>query len=473
MMIMDNTLHEKNLSYRFPKNFWWGSAASGPQTEGAANMDGRKPSIWDYWYSSQPECFHNGVGPEKTSNFYHMFKEDIQLMKETGHTSFRTSIQWSRLIPDGVGEVNEKAVTFYNQVIDELLVNGIEPFINLYHFDMPMCMQEKGGWESREVIDAYVNFAKTCFTLFGDRVKYWFTFNEPIVPVEAGYLYDLHYPNVVDFKRAATVAHHTIVAHAKAVQAFKKCNLDGKIGIILNLTPSYPRSQDAADVEAAHIADLFFNRSFLDPVTKGEYPKDLVEILRERELLPAVEPCDLEVIRNNPIDILGVNYYQPRRVKAKEQPVPNDAPFMPEHLFDPYIMPNRKINPHRGWEICEEVIYDIMINIRDQYGNMPFFISENGMGVEGEAKFRNEEGFIEDDYRIEFIQEHLKWVHKGLQEGANCLGYHLWTFMDNWSWTNAYKNRYGLVEVDITNDFNRTIKKSGRWYKELSENNGF
>ncbi|MFP5108791.1 glycoside hydrolase family 1 protein [Neobacillus sp. C211] len=470
---MDNRLQEYNLTYRFPKNFWWGSAASGPQTEGAALMDGRKQSIWDYWSSVEPACFHHGVGPEHTSDFYHRFKEDIQLMKETGHNSFRTSIQWSRLIPDGTGEVNGKAVAFYNQVIDELIAHDIEPFMNLYHFDMPMCMQEKGGWESREVIDAYVNYAETCFRLFGDRVKYWFTFNEPIVPVEAGYLYNWHYPNIVDFKRGATVAHYTIVAHAKAVEAFRKINVDGKIGIILNLTPTYPRSQAAEDVKAAHISDLFFNRSFLDPVTKGEYPRDLIDILNERDLLPAVEAGDLEVIRNNPIDLLGVNYYQPRRVKAKEKPEPENAPFMPEHLFDPYIMPGRKINPHRGWEICEEVIYDIMIDLRDNYRNLPFFISENGMGVEGEEKFRHVEGFIEDDYRIEFIQEHLKWVHKALEEGANCLGYHLWTFMDNWSWTNAYKNRYGLVEVDLKNDLTRTVKKSGKWYKQLSENNGF
>ncbi|WML41368.1 glycoside hydrolase family 1 protein [Neobacillus sp. OS1-2] len=471
---MEKVSCENQVNYRFPNGFWWGSAASGPQTEGAADLDGRKPSIWDYWYSIEPNCFHHGVGPENTSNFYHQFKEDIQLMKETGHNSFRTSIQWSRLIPNGVGEVNQQAVDFYNRVIDELIATDIEPFMNLYHFDMPMCMQEKGGWESREVVDAYVNYAATCFQLFGDRVKYWFTFNEPIVPVEASYLYDLHYPHIIDFKRGAAVAHNTIVAHAKAVEAFKKVHLgDAKIGIILNLTPSYPRSQDPEDVKAAHIADQFFNRSFLDPVTKGEYPKDLIEILKDKEVLPTVEPGDLEVIRNNPIDLLGVNYYQPRRVKAKEEPVPAGTPFMPEHLFDPYIMPGRKINPHRGWEICEEVIYDIMIDIRDHYGNLPFFISENGMGVEGEAKFRNPEGFIEDDYRIEFIQEHLKWVHKGLQEGANCLGYHLWTFMDNWSWTNAYKNRYGLVEVDRENNFKRTIKKSGRWYKQVAEHNGF
>ncbi|GGB42029.1 glycoside hydrolase family 1 protein [Fictibacillus barbaricus] len=466
-------MNETNQTYSFPSDFWWGSAASGPQTEGAAKEDGRKPSIWDYWYSKQPECFHGEVGPEHTSNFYHMYKEDIQLMKKTGHNSFRTSIQWSRLIPDGKGTINEKAVQFYNDVINELIANDIEPIMNLYHFDMPMCMQEKGGWESREVVDAYVEYAKTCFELFGDRVKYWFTFNEPIVPVEASYLYNLHYPHIVDFKRGAQVAHNTIVAHAKAVAVYKKLNLNGRIGIILNLTPSYPRSKKEEDVQAAHIADLFFNRSFLDPVTKGVYPAGLIEILKERNLLPAVEEGDLEIIQSNPIDLLGVNYYQPRRVKAKEEQVPPEKPFMPEHLFDPYIKPDRKINPHRGWEICEEVIYDIMINIRDHYDNIPFFISENGMGVEGEEKFRNHEGYIEDDYRIEFIQEHLKWVHKGLQEGANCLGYHLWTFMDNWSWANAYKNRYGLVEVDLNRDFKRTIKKSGQWYKALTDNHGF
>lgn len=181
----------------------------------------------------------------------------------------------------------------------------------------------------------------------------------------------------------------------------------------------------------------------------------------------------MEVIRNNPIDLLGVNYYQPLRVKAKENPEPDNAPFMPEHLFDPYIMPGRRINPHRGWEIAEEAVYDIMIDLRDHYRNIPFFISENGMGVEGEEKFRNEEGYIEDEYRIEFVKEHLKWVHKGIQEGANCLGYHIWTFMDNWSWANAYKNRYGLVEVDLKNGRKRTVKKSGKWYKLLAENNGF
>lgn len=464
----------KKVDYKFPEGFLWGSAASGPQTEGAALVGGRKPSIWDHWFQIDPDRFHNKIGPEHTSNFYYQYKEDIRLMKETGHNSFRTSIQWSRLIPDGIGSINPEAVDFYNRVIDEMIANDVEPYMGLFHFDMPMAMQELGGWESYEVVNAYAAYAKACFELFGDRVKNWVTFNEPIVPVEGGYLYDFHYPNVVDFKRAAQVAYHTVLAHAKAVEAYHGLELGGRIGVVLNLTPSYPRSQNPADVKAAHIADLFFNRSFLDPSVKGEFPAELVEILKERDMLPAqIRKEDLAIIKNNIIDFLGVNYYQPRRIKAKEYAIHPDAPFMPEHLFDNYIMPNRKMNVHRGWEICEKAIYDMAIDLRDNYGNIPYYISENGMGVEGEEKFRNAEGYIEDDYRIEFITEHLKWLHKAIEEGSNCFGYHLWTCMDCWSWANSYKNRYGLIEVDLANDFKRTVKKSGRWYKELSDNNGF
>ena len=463
------------VEYKFPEGFLWGSASSGPQTEGGALEGGRKPSIWDHWYELEPNRFHNQVGPQHTSNFYHQYQEDIALMKETGHNSFRTSIQWSRLIPDGIGEINGEAVNFYNAVIDELIANDIEPFMNLFHFDMPLEMQEIGGWENRAVVDAFATYAKTCFELFGDRVKYWITFNEPIVPVEGGYLYDFHYPNVVNFQRAATVAHHTIVAHALAVQAYRALDLDGKIGTVLNLTPFYPRStENLADVRAAHLADLFFTRSFLDPVLKGEYPVELVEIMGEYDVLPTdVRESDLAIIKNNSIDFIGLNYYQPRRVKLKEYAVNPDAPFMPNHLFDNYEMPGRKMNVHRGWEICEQAIYDMAMDIYHNYGNIPFYISENGMGVEGEEKFRNAAGYIEDDYRIAFIEGHLKYLHQAIEEGANCFGYHLWTFADNWSWTNAYKNRYGLIEVDIHHDFKRTMKKSGRWYKALADNNGF
>lgn len=415
--------------------------------------------------------FPSGVGPANTSGFYQHWKQDIALLKQLQHNSFRTSLSWSRLIPDGTGEVNPEAVDFYNNVIDELLAQGITPFITLFHFDMPMVMQEKGGWENREVVEAFGRYARTCFTLFGNRVKHWFTFNEPIVPVEGGYLYDFHYPNVVDFKRAATVAYHTVLAHSTAVRAYRAGNYDGEIGVVLNLTPSYPRSQNPADVKAAHHADLLFNRSFLDPVLKGEYPADLVELLKQYDQLPACQPGDSQLIAEGKIDLLGINYYQPRRVKCRDNAVNPDAPFMPESLFDYYEMPGRKMNPYRGWEIYEPGIYDIITNLRDNYGNPHCFISENGMGVENEQRFIQDDQ-INDNYRIEFVSEHLKWLHKGINEGCHCLGYHMWTFIDNWSWLNGYKNRYGFVQLDLATQ-KRTVKKSGEWFAKTAANNGF
>ncbi|WP_373808552.1 glycoside hydrolase family 1 protein [Streptococcus ferus] len=460
--------------YLFPKNFFWGTASSGPQTEGRFDGDGKGDNIWDFWYEKEPHRFFNQVGPDKTSYNYKRFKEDVALMKATGHNSFRTSIQWSRLIPDGTGEVNPEAVAFYNAYIDEQIKNGIEPFMNLYHFDMPMPLQEKGGWLNRETVKAYVHYAKICFELFGDRVKYWFTHNEPIVPVEGGYLYDFHYPNEKNLRHAIQVGFNEALASALAIQTYHE-DQDGQIGIILNLTPSYPRDENnPEDVKAAKIADAFFNRSFLDPAIKGEYPEDLVAIVKELDMVPEHTAADLEVIKQHTIDILGVNYYQPRRIKAKDNPADKnpDCP-MPEDYFDNYDMPGKKMNPYRGWEIYEKGIYDIMINVRDNYGNIPCFISENGMGVEGEERYINADGQIEDDYRIDFIKDHLRYLHQAIQEGANCLGYHMWTCMDNWSWTNAYKNRYGLIAVDLDKEGKRTIKKSGYFFKELADKNGF
>lgn len=463
---------EKNI-YQFPKDFWWGSASSATQMEGFSGADGKGKNIWDHWYETEPNRFHQGIGPDKTSLFYTNFIDDIHLMKETGHNSFRFSISWSRLFPKGRGEMNPKAIDFYNSVIDTLLENGIEPFVNLYHFDMPMAMQEEGGWESRSVVDAYVEYASACFENFGDRVMKWFTHNEPIVPVECGYLYGYHYPAFCDFGKAVQVGFHSVLASAKAIKAYHDKELGGKIGIILNVTPSYPRSNHPADVDAAEKADLLFNRSFLDPSVKGTFPEKLIEMLRVENFLPKYLTEDLDIIRDNTVDLLGINYYQPRRVKAKEN-IPNpNAPFMPERYFDHYDMPGKKVNPYRGWEIYEKGVYDILKNIQENYGNIECFISESGMGVEAEERFKDESGMIQDDYRITFYEDHLKWIHQALNEGANVKGYHVWTFMDNWSWLNSYKNRYGLVEVDLTKNFRRTIKKSGIWYKQLSDNNGF
>ncbi|EAW0530942.1 glycoside hydrolase family 1 protein, partial [Listeria monocytogenes] len=277
-----------------------------------------------------------------------------------------------------------------------------------------------------------------------------------------------------NMKHAVQVGFHETLASAKAIKVYHEMNLDGEIGIILNLTPSYPRDEnDPEDVKAAQIADAFFNRSFLDPAVKGTFPEELVTIVKELDMVPAMEADDLQTIRENTIDLLGINYYQPRRIMKKESPIDEAKSPMPDDYFDNYDMPNKKMNPYRGWEIYEKGIYDILTNTRENYGNIKCYISENGMGVEGEERFVNADGVIEDDYRIEFVSDHLKYVHQAIQEGTNCVGYHMWTCMDNWSWTNAYKNRYGFISVDLANDAKRTVKKSGRWFKEVSDNNGF
>ena len=433
--------------------------------------------MFDHWYDIEPDAFFDKVGPNVASNFYNSYKEDLAMIKEIGLNSFRTSIQWTRLIKDfETAEVDEDGVRFYNDMIDECLKNGLIPIINLHHFDLPVELYKKyGGWESKHVVDLFVKFAEKAFELFGDRVKYWTTFNEPIVVVEGQYLYKFHYPCLVDGKKAAQVMFNINLASAKAIEAYRKgeYNKDGgKIGIVLNLTPSYPRSESKEDLAAAKFADDFFNNSFLDPAIKGKFPEYLVEKLTEDKVLWEATEEEIAIIKDNTIDFLGVNYYQPRRVKAKEEAYDEALGWMPDKYFDNYIMPGRRMNPYRGWEIYPEAMYDIAMNLKNNYNNIPWYISENGMGVEGEDRYKNEDGIIEDDYRIDFIKEHLEHLHRGIEEGSNCFGYHTWTPIDCWSWLNAYKNRYGYISVDLDTQ-KKTIKKSGRWIKEVTENNGF
>lgn len=457
---------------KFPENFYWGSSISAEQSEGRLIGDKKGLTVWDKFYELESYKFHNNIGPNKTSDIINKFREDIKLLKETGHNAFRTSISWSRLIPNGEGEINEEAYKFYREYFTLLRDNGIEPMVNLYHFDTPLNLQEKyDGFASKTVVEAYKNYAKNCFELFGDIVKIWFTFNEPIVSVECGYLKQYHYPLEVNPKKAVQVGYNIALASAKAIKEFKNIVKDGKIGIILNLTPAYPRSNNEFDLEAAEIAELFANKSFLDPAVKGFYDEKLINILKKHNLIPKYTEEELSIIRDNVVNILGINYYQPLRVKAKENlPNPN-YPFMPEFYYDYYIMPGRRMNPHRGWEIYPKAMYDIAKNIKDNYNNIEWLIMENGMGVEGEEKYRIN-GVIEDDYRIEFFKEHLTYLHKGILEGSNCKGYLVWTTIDCWSWLNAYKNRYGLIELDYDTS-ERRIKKSGYWFKKLSSNNGF
>ncbi|MEG1481096.1 glycoside hydrolase family 1 protein [Clostridium sp.] len=459
----------------FPKDFWWGAATSGPQSEGDFNKIHK--NVFDYWYEIEPEIFYDNVGPNVASNFYNDYKEDLKKISSIGLNSFRTSIQWTRLIKDfETGEPCNDAVDFYNDVIDNCILNGMEPIMNLHHFDLPVELYNKyGGWESKHVVELFVIFAKKAFELFGDRVKFWTTFNEPIVVVEGQYLYGFHYPKLVDGKKAVQVAFNINLASAKAINAFKSARFNesgGKIGTILNLTPAYPRSSNKNDLEASEFVESFFNRLFLDPAVKGTFPEKLVEIFKADNVLWQSTKEEEELIKNNTVDFLGVNYYQPSRVKAKESEFDNKVGWMPDKYFDRYDMPNKRMNPYRGWEIYPKCLYDISKNIKDNYNNIPWYVSENGMGVKGEQVYADANGVIQDDYRIDFIQEHLYYLSKGIEEGSNCFGYHLWTPIDCWSWCNAYRNRYGYISLDLKTG-EKIIKKSGMWIKDVAKNNSF
>ncbi len=455
---------------QFPKTFFWGGATSGPQTEGS--FDKLHDSVFDYWFKQEPEKFHQGVGPGVASDFYHQYPEDIKRLKAIGFNSFRTSIQWTRLIKDfETGEVDPKGLQFYNQMIDALLAADIKPIINLHHFDLPVELLKHGGWTSRHVVDLFVLFAQKAFECFGDRVKYWTTFNEPIVVVEGQYLYQFHYPNEVDGKKAVQALYHLNLASAKAIRAFRDMGLDakgGEIGIILNLTPAYPKDpENPGDALAARYADAFFNQSFLDIALKGKFDDFFLDWMKRDGMMWQDEAEDAQVFEQAIVDFLGVNYYQPRRVQEKVN-TETFKTWMPEKYFDYYEMPGRRMNPYRGWEIYPEAIFDIAMNLKENYGNPKWFISENGMGIENEERFLQADGEIKDDDRIDFYREHLEALHRGIAAGANCFGYHVWTPIDCWSWCNAYKNRYGFIAVDLTTQ-KRKIKRSGYWFKRLAD----
>lgn len=449
---------------QFPKNFLWGAATSAPQSEGAALIDGKSPSTWDKWFELEPNRFYANQGPSITSDVYHQYKEDTKRMKAIGMNSFRTSISWTRLLPDGK-TLNPKAVAFYRDYFRHLRNEEIEPIINLFHFDMPWWLMEKGGWEVRDSVEAFAFYAKVAFEQFGDLVKKWTTFNEPIVHIECGYLAEYHYPAKHDFRLAVQVGYHTLMAHVRAVEEFRKVAVkNGEIGIILNVSPAYPRSESKEDLQAKTAADNLSIYSFLDPAVLGEIPETLIEILREKNALPFIEQEDKGLIAKNTVDFVGMNYYQPARVQAAKTC---------EKLYDPYIWPDRRMNEYRGWEIYPKALYDVAMMMKEKYNNIPWFVSENGMGVADEERFADKDGIIQDDYRVDFMKEHLEQLALGIEAGSNCFGYHTWTFVDCWSWLNGYRNRYGFYRVDIDNDCKHTIKKSGYWFKELTKNNGF
>ena len=458
------------MELRLPKDFFMGAAMSGPQTEGAYRTGGKLENIWDTWSDLSISDFYNKVGSYVGNNFYEKYEEDIKLFKSLGLDSFRTSIQWSRLM-DQDQKLNPEGADFYHKVCACAKEQRIELVMNLYHFDMPAYLFRKGGWENREVVEAYATYARTAFREFGKEITYWFTFNEPIVEPDQRYRDGLWYPFIQDAKRGMTVQYHLSLAHCLAVREFQKAKEEGfllpeaKIGLINCFAPPYTKEDPSPeDLEALRMEDGVKNRWWLDLVAEGRLPKDILETLKDSGLLPDMRPGDEQILAMGRVDWLGSNYYHPSRVQAPREKF--DQKGYPKYA-DVYVWPEAKMNIYRGWEIYPKGIYDFGMKMKEEYPNLKFFISENGMGVEHEDRFRDKEGQIQDDYRIEFVKEHLEWILKAIQDGAKCMGYHYWGLIDNWSWNNAFKNRYGMVEVDLAGNYQRRWKKSAAWIQEV------
>lgn len=457
---------------KIPKDFIIGAASSAWQTEGWVGKKENQDSYLDQWYQEEKFVWHQGEGPDVATNFMERYDEDVNLMGEIGLTHYRTSINWSRFFLDHEQLiVDEDYVHHINSVIDSLLEKGVEPMLCLEHYELPAILMDKfDGWSSRKVVDLYTEYARIAFERFADRVKYWFTFNEPIVIQTRCYLDAIRWPHEQNTKKWMLWNYHKTLASAKAIEIYHQAKYAGKIGCVLNPEMVYPRSNSKEDKYAAHIYDLFFNRVFMDPMVLGQYSEEFLKICKENGIYFDPIYNDLATIKNNTVDFLGINQYYPKRVKFQRFSWNEKMPFHPEKYYELFDLPGRKMNNSRGWEIYPEITYDIAMYIKENYHNIPWLITENGMGIEQEERFMDESGQVQDDYRIDFIRMHIEPLLRAIEDGANCHGYMLWAFTDCVSPMNAFKNRYGLVRIDLDNNRNRSLKKSAYWYKDIIKN---
>lgn len=459
------------ISMEIPQDFILGAAASAWQTEGWSGKKQGQDSYLDLWYRHDRHVWHNGYGPAVATDFINRYREDVALMKRSGVGHYRTSINWSRFLTDyEQGVVDEEYAGYIDALLDEMKQQGIEPMLCLEHYELPGYLLEKyDGWSSKRVVELFVLYARRVFERFGGKVTHWFTFNEPVVVQTRVYLDAIRWPYEQNTGKWMQWNHHKNLATAKVVQCFRQMGCAGSIGVILNPEVTYARSGAPHDRRAAELYDLFYNRVFLDPAIHGAYPAELLSLLQQHEVSVDWTAEEMAIIRDNTVDEVGINLYYPHRVKAPSRAWCSATPFHPAMYYEHFELPGRRMNRSRGWEIYPRIVYDMALRLRDEYGNIPWFISENGMGIEHEEQFKNAEGEIQDDYRIEFIREHIYWALKAREEGANCQGYMLWAFTDNVSPMNAFKNRYGLIEIELHNQRNRRQKKSAHWFRALSE----
>jgi beta-glucosidase len=464
-------MDEKNV---FPEGFLWGSATASYQCEGAWDRDGKGLSMWDAY--THEKCVKNG---DIACDHYARYREDIALMAEMGHNTYRFSISWPRIIPSGVGDVNFKGVEFYNAVIDECLSKGIAPNVTLYHWDLPDVLEKRGGWENRNTIDAYVEYCRVCFKYFGDRVRLWATINEPTYFTMSGYAKGNYPPNIKNINRMFNALHYVMVASARCVNLFHEMDLGGMIGVVHSYEPAFIIEDTPGNRRAMEYAELFYNDCVLGPAILGGYSENFIKMLREYFDDSFILEDDRAAFSNGIVDFIGINFYN--RILVQENTkgdtvlIVHNSPVMKKNKEDRirvkglFELTTNPKSEYTAWnmEIYPQALTDALLRLREYYGNIPIYITENGIGFVESL----EGGKINDDLRISFLRESIAAVKKSLECGIDVRGFYVWSTMDLYSWINGYDKRYGLIYIDYDDSLRRIPKKSFEWYKEISTNN--
>lgn len=431
-------------------DFVWGAATAAYQIEGAWNEDGKGPSIWDT-FCRQPGKIANGESGDVAADHYHRWQEDVRLMAELGLKAYRFSVAWPRVMPQGAGAVNPPGLDFYDRLVDALLEHHIEPYITLYHWDLPQALQDRGGWTNRETAHHFAEYARIVVERLGDRVTHWITHNEPFVAAVIGHFTGEHAPGLQDPAATFKVAHHLLLSHGLAVEAMRAvAPRPLHIGITLNLSPVHPASDSEADRQAAVRHDGILNCMFLDPLFRGHYPQDMLALLGP--LFPDVSPDDFKRIAA-PLDFLGVNYYS-RTVIRHDPTVP--------------VIEASGVQPEGNeysqmWEIYPAGMYELLMRVHQDYHPPVILITENGIPVPDGVDC---DGRVRDYRRIWYLRDHIAQVQRAMEAGAPVRGYFVWSLLDNFEWARGYSMRFGLVYVDYATQ-KRIIKESGRWYQRL------
>jgi beta-glucosidase len=461
-----------NVNRTFPKDFLFGVATAAYQIEGAAHEDGRTDSIWDA-FSRLPGAVVGADSGEVACDHYHRSADDVKLMAGLGIQTYRFSTSWSRVRPDG-GAVNEKGLDFYSKLVDELLDNDIKPWLTLYHWDLPQALEEQGGWTNRETAERFTEYALSVHDRLGDRVDAWTTLNEPWCSSFLGYTGGEHAPGRQSKRDGMVAAHHLLLAHGRTVNELRARDSSLKLGITLNLTVADPLDPtDAGDVDAARKIDGQFNRFFLDPIFRGEYPADILQDLWQHRFEEVIQPGDLAII-STPIDALGVNYYHGEALSAHPPTVPEITTAAPSERPKASPFPDTAgvfWHPRgypvtaMGWEVQPEGLTRLLRRVKDDYtgSKVDLYVTENGAAYDDVVA---EDGVVHDEERAEFLRLHLSAILDAIDEGVDVKGYFYWSLMDNFEWAWGYAKRFGLVRVDYDTQV-RTVKESGREYARI------